>query len=322
VRLWKLLVVAGTISVSPLAVAQDVYPSKPIKLVVPWAAGNLTDTVARMLSERLGSALGQVVYVDNKGGASGIIGMEAIARSAPDGYTIGISAIGPLAMNPALYPSLPYNSVRDFTPISMVWSGPMVVLVDANSPIRSLRELVDKSKQTAAGIDYATPGKGTLQHITAELLTKESGARLNHIPYRGSSQAMAGMLGGQIPVIVETLSVAMPHIRAGKLRPIAVSTASRSKLLPEVATISESGYPKVVTDGWICLIAPAGVPPAIQARLNSEVRKILATSDAQAWAATQGGWLAYGSPAELANHVQTEVARLGEVIRTAGIKSE
>lgn len=306
--------------IAPLSQAQDGYPSKPIRMMVPWAAGNLTDVIARMLAEKLSKSMGQQVWVENKGGASGLQGMEALSKAPPDGYTIGISASGPLAVNPALYPKLPYDPLRDFAPISMLWSGPMVLLVDSGSSLKTVRDIVDRSKSSPGGLDYASPGNGTAQNITGELLKGASGARLNHIPHKGSGQSISNVLGGHIPIVFETLAVALPHIRSGKLRPIAIGSAERSDLLPGVPTIAESGYPTVLTDAWICLIAPAGIPIAIQQRLNAEIRKILDAPETQSWAAGQGGTIIASTPDELGKYMQSEIGRLGDIIRSAGIR--
>lgn len=319
---FRILVGVVLLGLTPLVYSQDAYPSRPVRLIVPSAAGGLPDIFARMISDRLTKAISQNVWVDNKPGASGIIAMETLSKSPSDGYTIGLGPIGPMAINPSLFPKLPYDSLRDFTPISLMWSGPMVVLVEASSPIKTLQELVRMSGSRPGGLDVATPGNATLQHITAELFKNASGAKLNHVPHRGSAQAIANVLGGHVPVMIDTASASLAQVRAGRLRPLAVSTPERLGLLPDVPTIVESGYAGVITDGWLGLVGPANLPDGVRQRLNAEVRKIIESPEAKGWAATQGGVVKSSTPDELGGFMKAEISRLAVVIRSAGIKAE
>lgn len=320
--IFRILVGVVPLVLTPLVYSQDGYPNKPVRLIVPSAAGGLPDIFARMISDRLTKAVGQNFWVDNKPGASGIIAMETLSKSPSDGYTIGLGPIGPMAINPSLFPKLPYDPLKDFTTISLMWSGPFVVLVSASSPIKTLQDLVRVSRASPEGVDVATPGNATLQHITAELLKTASGAKLNHVPHRGSAQAIANVLGGHVPVMIDTASASMAQVRSGRLRPLAVSTAERVSLLPDVPTMVESGYPGVITDGWLGLVGPANLPEAVRQRLNAEVRKIIDSPEAKAWATSQGGVVKSSTPEELSSFMKAEISRLAAVIQSAGIKAQ
>ncbi|VTU46502.1 Argininosuccinate lyase (plasmid) [Variovorax sp. SRS16] len=310
----------GFAAALPQAFAQQRYPGRPITMIVPFAPGNVTDSIARLIADRLSQELGQAVVVENKAGASGGIGMAALGRAAPDGYTIGLSAIGPLALNPALYPKLPYDAENGFSMISVVYRGPIVVLVDPRSPYRSLKDLIEQSKR--ASIEYATPGAGSSQHLTAELLQHVSGARLVHVPNRGSGQAAALLLGNHVPVLFEVTSVAVPYVRNGQMRALAISSAQRLPALPDVPTVAESGYPEFSAEGWLCVVTPAGVPAGIQQRLADAVRKVMRLPEVQAQIANFGGFAESMSPAQSTAFVHADTARWGELIRSAGIKLE
>jgi len=302
---------------SPALFAQETYPSRPITMVVPFAAGNVTDAIARLIGERLAPALGQAVVIDNKPGASGGIGMAALARAAPDGYTIGLSAIGPMALNPALYAKLPYDPVNGFALVSLVYRGPILVLVDAASPWKSLKDLIQAARQDL--IDYASPGIGSSQHLTAAMLERASGAKLNHVPNRGSGQAATLLLGKHVPVLFEVTTVGVPYVKQGQMRALAISSAQRLPALPDVPTIAEAGYP-VTAEGWLCLVVPAGVPAAVRQRLADETLRIMKQADMQSAIANLGGFAESLTPEQSTAFVRNDAARWGELIRSLGIK--
>lgn len=302
----------------PQALAQDGYPARPITMIVPFAAGNVTDAIARLVGERLGRALGHPVVVENKPGASAGVGMAALAKATPDGYTIGFSSIGPLALNPALYAKLPYDPQKDFDMVSVVYRGPVLVLVDAASPIQSLKDLVDRSK--AASIDFASPGAGSSQHLTGELLKSATGAKLNHVPNRGSGAAATLLLGKHVPVLLEVTTVGVPYIRNGQMRALAISSSRRLPALPDVPTFAEAGVPGVVAEGWLVLATPAGVPAPIRQRLAGEVAKIMRVPEVQEQIASRGGFPEAMTPEQSTAFVRAEQARWAEVIRAAGVK--
>lgn len=297
--------------------AEPGYPAKPITMVVPFAAGNVTDAIARLLADRLTAALGQAVVVENKPGASGGIGMSAISRAQADGYTIGLGAIGPMALNPALYSKLPYDPIKGISVISLVYRGPMLVLVHPSSPWKSLKDLVEASKQNS--LDFASPGAGSSQHLTAELLARASGAKLNHVPNRGSGQAATLLLGKHVPVLFEVTTVGVPYVKQGQMRALAISSAERLPALPDVPTVREAGYP-VSTEGWLCLIAPPGLPDAVRKRLAQETSKIMELAEVKAQVANLGGFATSLSSEQSVSYVQSEVKRWGELIHSLNIK--
>lgn len=309
---------AAALLASPLlpAIAQESWPSRPVTMVVPFAAGNVTDSVARMLGERLARALGQPVVIDNKPGASGGVGMSALQRAAPDGYTIGLSSVGPLSLNPALYAKQAYDP-QSFQMVSVVYRGPILLLVANDSPWQSLRDLVDAAQKQQ--VDFASPGAGSTQHLTAELLKKATGAKLNHIPNRGSGQAATLLLGKHVPVLFEVTTVGAPYVKQGQLRALGISSAQRLPGLPNVATFTEQGFP-VATEGWLCLVVPAGVAAPIRQRLYDETRRIMQEPDVQATMANFGAFAEAMSPEQSTAYVKAETARWGDLVRSIGLK--
>jgi tripartite-type tricarboxylate transporter receptor subunit TctC len=314
------LLAASGLAASGAALAQDPFPQRPLTMIVPFAAGNVTDTVARKLSEKLGEALKQPVVVDNKPGASGIVGMNAIIKAAPDGHTLGLSAIGPMALNPALYPKLPYKPASELTVVSLVYKGPLLVLVPQNSPIKNLAELVARAKKD--GLDYASPGNGSSQHLTGELLRHATGAKLAHIPNRGSGQAASLLLGGHVPVMFESVSVAMPLIKSGQVRALAISSEQRLPVLPEVPTFAQAGYPSVVASGWLAVVVPVGVPAPVRERLSETIRQLMATPEMREAILQLGGTAESMTAEQSANFVRQDSQRWAELIKAAGITLE
>jgi tripartite-type tricarboxylate transporter receptor subunit TctC len=298
--------------------AQERYPSRPLTMVVPFAAGNVTDAIARMLGERLATALGQPVVIDNKPGASGGVGMAALGRAVPDGYTFGMSSIGPMALNPALYSKLPYDPAKGFSILSVVYRGPIVILVDSSSPLKTLQDLVQAAQQQQ--MDYASPGAGSSQHLTGELFARVTKTRLSHVPNRGSGQAATLLLGKHVPVLFEVTSVGAPYIRQGQMRALAITSGQRHPALPDVPTVKESGFPDFATEGWLALVAPAGIPDAVRDRLAAEARKVMALPDVRAFITGQGAFPEAMTPEQSTAYVQAETARWGELIRSTGIK--
>ena len=302
------------------ASAQDAYPSKPLTMLVPFAPGNVTDSIARLIGERLSRAVGQPVVVDNRPGASGGVGMAAIAKAAPDGYTIGLSSIGPLVLNPALYSKLAYDPQKDFVIISVVYRGPYLVLVEASSPFTTLKDLVQASHSQSTGLDYASPGVGSLQHLTGELFSKASGAKLMHVPNRGSGQASTLLLGKHVPVLFEVSTVGIPFLRSGQMRALAISSSQRLPTLPNVPTMVEAGYPGVVTEGWLCVVAPAGISAAVRQKLQEEVRKIMGSAEVQAMLPGMGGIAETMTSEQSTAFMRAETTRWADAIKGAGVR--
>lgn len=300
--------------------AQAPYPDKPINIIVPFAAGNVTDSIARLVGEGLARELKQTVVIENRPGASGIVGISAIAQAKPNGYTLGFGAIGPLALNPALYSKLPYNPEKDLSVISIVYKGPILVLVDKDSPIKTPKDLVQSSLSDSKGLDYATPGNGSSQHLTAELFQRVTKAKLVHVPNSGSGQAASLLLGKHVPVLFESVTSAMPFVNSGQMRALAVSSAQRLPILPDVPTLEETGYPGIVSNGWLCIISPKGVPLETQKFLSEKIQKVMATPEMQAAIIRLGGVAEPMTMDESAAYVRTETKERGDLIRAIGIK--
>ena len=303
--------------------AQDAaadYPSKFVTLIVPYAAGGSSDTRARQVAEKIAGYLGKPVVVDNKPGAGGNIGIDAVAKSPPDGYTIGLGQTSNLAINPTLYPKLPYDSLKDFVPIVLVADAPLVLVVPAGSPYKTLAELVAAAKKKPGDISLGSPGNGTVAHLTGELLQTAAGIKLQHIPYKGSAQAMTDLIGGQVQVYMSSVPTALSHIKGGKLRPIAVTSTKRVPALPDVPTISEAGYKGFDANTWFGLVAPKGTPPAIVDKINAEVNKVLKSPDVREKFAAEGGGPMGGTSAEFAALLKTDHAKWGKVVKDSGVK--
>lgn len=316
----RVALVGLALTAASRALAQDVYPNRVLKMIVAQPPGNSADLVARMLAERLKRALGQPVVVENRPGASGSIGVAAIASAAPDGYTIGIGGIGQLALNPTLYSKLPYDAQNGFTHIAIVYRGPMLILVDAASPITSLRELVAQSQTAPAGLDFTSAGAGSIMHLMGEHFARTARAKMLHVPSRGTAAAATLVLGKHAAMLVENVTASMSFVRSGQLRALAISSAQRHPSLPNVPSIAEAGFPNLVTEGWLSLVGPAGLPVPVRDRLADEVRKIVQQPDFQSWTVNSGGLVEPMTPDEASTYVRLEAARWSELIRAVGIK--
>jgi tripartite-type tricarboxylate transporter receptor subunit TctC len=297
----------------------DAWPVRPVRVVVPFAPGGALDTVARAVSQRLAERLGQPVVVENKPGAANVIGMEAVARAAPDGYTL-LFAAAPLALNVALGVKQPFDPLKDFAPVSLVASIPGVVLVNPATPHRSLKDLVDAARARPGGLDYATAGAGSMPHLIGEALRAKTGATLNHIGYKGSVPALQDTIAGTIDVLFDAWIPSGPQIAAGRLRAIAVTSAQRSPLMPEVPTVVEQGFPELVGAGFYGLLAPAGTPAPIVQRLHASVLWAVRETDLGRRLVEQGFEVHASTPLEYAAYVRREIERWTPVVRAAGVK--
>ncbi|MCX7144008.1 MAG: tripartite tricarboxylate transporter substrate binding protein [Proteobacteria bacterium] len=276
-KFLKLLAIGGILVLAALdAVAQ--YPVRPIRLIVPFVPGGPSDIVARPLAQMLGDALKTVVIVDNRPGAGGSIGTDIVAKSAADGYTLLMATVGTHGINPALYKKLPYDSVRDFTPIALIAAAPLAIVVNPSQPINDLAGLVALAKRMPGKISYGSAGNGTAHHLTGEMFKAAAGIDLQHVPYKGSPQALTDLIGGQIQVMFDPLQSVMAHIQSGKVRALAVSSAVRSPALPNVPTVAESGYKGFEATAWWGVLAPANLPTAQAAMLASEIERIARSS--------------------------------------------
>ena len=279
---------AALAAFATLAHAQTPYPTKPIRIVVPFPAGGTTDILARAVAQRLTETLGQPVVVDNRPGAGGNIGAELVAKAAPDGYTLLMGTVGTHAINASLYAKMPYDHVRDFAPVILVAGVPNVLVINPALPVNSVQELIAYGKANPGKLNFASSGNGTSIHLSAELFKTMTGVQMAHVPYKGSAPALVDLMGGQVQLMFDNLPSALPQIKAGKLKALAVTSAQRSSALPDVPTVIESGLPGFEASSWFGLLAPAGTPKDIIAKLNGEVAKWLATPGSQGKAGRAG----------------------------------
>ncbi len=316
--LLLLALAAGTLAPAP-ATAQA-WPAKPVRMVVPFPPAGGTDVIARVIGPRLGEALGQQVLIDNRAGANGNVGTELVARAAPDGYTVLLNGGGTLAVNPSLYSRLPYDSVRDFAPVSMVALQPSVLVVHPSVPARSVSELITLARSRPGQLNYASSGSGSLAHLCAEVFKRMAKIDMLHVPYKGAGPSLADLLAGQVHLIFASSPSVMPHVRNGRLRALGVTTAKRVRATPEVPTIAEAGLPGFELTGWYGLLAPAGTPSPVVNRLNVDLVKTLNVADVQEKLVDQGLEVATSTPREFADFLKAEIAKYARVVREAGVK--
>lgn len=306
----------------PAAARAEAWPAHPIRLVVPFPAGGPTDIVARPFGVMLGEALKQTVIVDNRGGAGGGIGADAVAKAPPDGYTLLLGTVGTAAINVSLYPKLSYDPVRDFTPIALLAGAPVAVVVNAEQPIKSVGELIAQAKARPGTINYGSAGNGTPGHLTAEMFASAAGVKLSHLPYKGSAPAISDLLGNQIPMMFDPVQSVLPHIQSGKLRALAVSSRVRSAVLPNVPTAAESGLKGFETAAWWALYAPANLPPDVLAKLRGEALAIVQSPAFRDKLVPLGVQPYTEQPASLAEFQKAEIAKWGKAVRDAGVTLE
>ena len=302
------------------ALAQG-YPSKPLHVIVPFPPGGPTDVLGRLLGQGLSEAWGQPAIVENKAGGAGNIGVDLVAKAAADGYTIGIVPLGNIAVNPTLFPNLPYKA-SDLAPVTMLGTVDNVLVVNASTPARTLKELIDLARQKPNTMSFASPGAGAQAHLAGELLGLSAGVQLLHVPYKGIGPAMNDLLGGQVTMMFAQVSSALPHIKSGKLRALGVASLKRSAVLPDVPTIAEQGVPRFEAVSWYALMVPAATPPDILNKLNAETARVLARPEMREKLAALGVDAGGGKPQELAASIQAETARWSDVIRKRNIKPE
>lgn len=304
------------------AAAAEPYPNKPIRLIVPYAAGGGTDVMARAFAQRLASALSVQIVVENRTGAGGNIAASAVAKAAPDGYTLFFGATGPLAVNPALYDKLPFDPVKDFAPIGLVGSMALFLTVPASMPVKSVKDLVALAKAKPGQLNYASAGIGGTTHLAMEVLKTETGANLTHVPYKGTAAGVADMLGGNIQVIFDAWTSTSPHVESGKLKYLAVSTAARSALAPQVPTMAESGFPGFNVFVWYGILAPAGTPSEVVDKLGRETLKVMVQPELKEAFARLGMEPMSGGPEPFGAFIRSETVKWAKIVRDAGAKAE
>jgi tripartite-type tricarboxylate transporter receptor subunit TctC len=303
-----------------LGASAQMYPNRPIKLIVADSAGGAPDQLGRLITEKLSNNVNQPVVVDNRPGAGGNIGSELVAKAAPDGYTLEMGTVGTHAINSSLYAKMPYDHVKDFAPAILVASVPNVLVVNPGVPVNSVQELIAYAKANPGKLNFASSGAGTSIHLSGELFKVMTGVQMTHVPYKGSAPALQDLLGGQVQLMFDNLPPSLPQIKAGKLRALAVTSSSRAPALPDVPTIAESGLPGFEASSWFGVLAPAGTPPAIIAKLNAEIAKWLATPEAKEKLAAVGANAAGGTPQDFARHIQMETAKWAKVVKESGAK--
>jgi tripartite-type tricarboxylate transporter receptor subunit TctC len=305
---------------SAQAVFAQGFPSKPIRLIAPFAPGGSLDLIARGIGQKMSESTGQPVVVENRAGASGAIGSEAVAKSAPDGYTILLGATTTHGINPALNPNLPYDPVRDFTSISLVATIPHVIVVHPSLHVATIAEFVRLAK-SRPGMAFGSAGTGSPHHLAGEMLKSMAGIEAVHVPYKGSGPALADLVSGQLQFMSVEWTIAEPHVKAGRLAALAIATAKRVPGI-DLPTMAESGYPGFEVTAWYAIFGPAAMPEPVVSRLNAEIVKSLATPDLRERFAKLGVTPVGSSPVELAAHVRAELARWSQVVKTAGVKPE
>jgi tripartite-type tricarboxylate transporter receptor subunit TctC len=310
------------LAAAPSVWAQASYPTKPIRMIVPFPPGGLTDFLARLTAQKLSETLGQQVVVENRTGASGMIGADAVATAPADGYTILMASPAEIAVNHYLYAKVPYNPERDFAPITLVGVTPLVIAAHPSVPAKNIRELVALAKAKPGELGFASAGTGSTQHLTGEMLMTAAGIRLVHVPYKGAGQSIPDVLGGQLPLGIYGLLTIFQQAKAGKLRILAVTTPKRSPVAPEYPTLAESGFPGFDTSLWNGLLAPAATPKDIVAKLHAETVRILKLPDVVERIASQGAAPVGNTPAEFAAFITAESAKYSRIIKQAGVKLE
>ena len=320
-KLIKPFLMAAVLVSSPLvANAQSDYPNKPIRLIVAFPAGGSTDIVGRIVAQKLSERLGQAIVVENRGGAGGTIGTDAAAKAAPDGYTLTLGTTSTMAVAPGAYSKLGYDSVKSFSPISLVAVTPYLLVVNPDLPAKSLAELVTLAKSQPGKLNFASAGNGSTTQLAMEMLNDVTGMKMTHVPYKGNAEADLAILSNQVQVLFGSMPALLQHAKQNKLRALAVGTAKRSPALPEIPTVAELGYPGFEAALWLGVLAPAGTPKPIIDRLNKELVAIAATPDFKAAMDKNGADATSNSPEQFASLIQNEVSKYGAITKKLGIK--
>jgi tripartite-type tricarboxylate transporter receptor subunit TctC len=311
---------AAALALPVLASAQAAYPAKPIRLVVPFAAGGTTDIVARLLADKMGPILGQTVVVENKAGAGGTIGIDAVAKAAPDGYTLGMATVSTHGANPAVYTRLPYDAVKDFQPITNVMSVPSVFVVNPKVPAKTMKEFIALAKAEPGKYTFASPGNGSLGHVNIEQFMDLAGIQLMHVPYKGAGQAATDALAGVVDAMTDNLPSTLPNVKAGRLRALAVLSPQRSPALPDVPTYRELGFEAMSEGGWFGLVAPAGTPAAVVKRLNEAAHQAMQDPAFKQRTQEVSGIPMANTPEQFAQQIRAMLDKYARIAKQANIK--
>jgi len=314
------IVALAAVGAGPAA-AQS-YPVKTVRIVIPQAPGAASDLFTRVLAQKLSESLGQPVINDARPGAGGALGAEVAARAAPDGYTLLMGTNSTHSANPALYAKLPYDPIKDFVPITLTVGTPYVLVTHPSLPVTSLKQLIAFAKTRPAQLNYASAGNGSTHHLCGQLLRSMTGIDIVHVPYKGGPPSISAVVGGEVAMLFSVVSTLKTHIDSGRVKPLGVTTAKRSVLLPEVPTMSEAALPGFEMLSWFGLLAPTGTPRPIVTRLNTETVKALGTPDLKAYVAAQGSEIMSGTPEQFADYIKSEITRIAGIAKAAGIKAE
>jgi tripartite-type tricarboxylate transporter receptor subunit TctC len=322
-RRRALLAGAGLLATGTAARAQnaaETFPNRPVRFVVPFPPGQAADIFARLMADELSRRWPQRVVVENRAGGAGSVGMEAAARSEPDGHTLCIGTSGTLGINPSVQPRLPYDAERDFAPVTNIFTVPLVVVAHPSFEGKDLAGLIAAARARPGELPYASAGPATAQHMTGEMFAYRLGLKMSHVPYRGSGPAMSDLVAGNVPVMFDSLASALPHVQAGRIRPLAVTSRARVPQLPEVPTVAEAAVPGFEAAGWSGIVAPAGTPPAILRRINADAVAVLRDPAVAARMMEMGGFPAPGTPAEFGAFIRAEIAKWREVAQAAQVR--
>ncbi|WP_431514204.1 Bug family tripartite tricarboxylate transporter substrate binding protein [Variovorax sp. DAIF25] len=307
------------LAMGPAAAQQD-YPAKPIRLIVPFTPGGVTDTGARVVADKLGARLGQSVVVDNRPGASGNIGTQMVASAAPDGYTLLLGFDGTLVINPHVYAKVPFDTLKDFVPVSKIGDAVLIIVVHPSVPAKTLSELVAYSKTNPGGVSYGSAGTGSTPHLAGELLKARTGANFVHVPYKGGGQSMTDLVGGSLPMLYTAVAGAYPFVQKGQIRPIAVSSAQRLASLPDVPTVAESGVPGFESSSWIGILAPAKTPQPIVERLQRELHAVVQSPEVRERLASLGISALGNTPGEFGQQIRADLAKYDQIVKAAKVR--
>ena len=316
-----MLMVLASMACTPTHAAESgpVYPTKPVRFIVPQPPGGALDIVARLLAHKLGESLGQNIIIDNRSGAGGVVGTEVASKAPPDGYTLLLGTTGILAINPTIYKKLPYRPLLDLDPISLLAASPFLMVVHPSLDVASVAELVAAAKKRPAGLTYSTPGNGTLHHLSMEWFKSSTGANLVHVPYKGA-QAFNAVIAGEVSLAFGSVVAMLPHVKSGRVKAIAITSKGRSRLLPDLPTVAESGVPRFEATNWFGVLAPRGTPPQIISRLGSLIAASMSAPEMKERLSADGADPIGSTPEAFANLIKAELARWAQVVKTSGAK--
>ena len=318
-----LLCIALAFGVAEVHAQSDTsYPSKPIRMIVPSAPGSGPDIMARAIGQKLTEALGQTIVIDDKPGAGGIIGSEAAAKAPPDGYTLIMSNAGAHTVNPGLYAKLPYDPVKDFAPVTLVALAPNILIVHPTLPVRNVKDLIALAKAKPGELTFGSGGNGSTAHLSGEMFKTMAGINIVHIPFKGSPAAVIGVIAGQIALAIPNIPPALPHVRSGKLKALAVTTAKRAAGVPDLPTVAEAGLPGYEATAWFGVLAPAATPPQIIARLNAAIVKIAHAREMQERLTAEGADAVGNTPEQFAQIIKSDIAKWAKVIKASGARAD